>query len=127
MHWNGCGVGGPTVQHQACGASICKAGMGWVGQRDSSSRCRGKDPGLIWSLSAILRSSPFPVCRFLLVRDPFAGGKLLRPLSLFPSKSHLPLYSFLLSSQPLFSLGFMSYGLLEIRGHIAPVPSKADP
>lgn len=30
MHWDGRGVGSPTVQHEACGASICKAGRGWV-------------------------------------------------------------------------------------------------
>lgn len=38
MYWNGCGVGGPTVQHQARGTSVCKAGVGWVGQRDSSNK-----------------------------------------------------------------------------------------
>lgn len=30
VYWDGCSMGGPTVQHQACGTSICKAAMGWV-------------------------------------------------------------------------------------------------
>lgn len=84
---------------------------------------RGRDAGLTLTLSAILRSSPFPVRKFLLVCDPSAGRRLLRPLSLFHLNHNIFLYSFLLSSQPLFSLGFMSYGLLEIRGHTAPVTS----
>ena len=124
VHWNGRGVGGPTVQHQTCGASICKAGVGWVGQRDSSSK-RGLGPksGLVTLFFP--GSSPFPVCKsLLLVCDPSVRERQLRPLSLFSCLNHtLFLYSFLLSSQPLFRFSSMSHGLSEIRGYIVPLPS----
>ena len=72
MHWNGCRVGGPTVQHQTCGASICKAGTGGVGQRASSSEQGGWK--LIWPTLYFPRSSPIPVC---MPRRLSAHGRLL--------------------------------------------------
>ena len=123
MHWNGCRVGSPTVQHQTCGASICKAVMGGVGQRASSSEQGGWK--LIWPTLYSPRSSPIPVCEYLLLAcDPFARERQLRPFTpFFLSESHfLPL--FLPSEYPasLFSLSSMSYGIPEIRVYIAPVP-----
>lgn len=80
---------------------------------------RGLAPGLTWSLSALPGSSPFPVCKSILVCDPSAGGRLLRPLSLLRCLNYIFLYSFLLSSQPLFSLGLCLMSSLKL-GAILP-------
>ena len=123
MHWNGCRVGGPTVQHQTCGASICKSGTGGVGQRASSSEQGGWK--LIWPTLYFPRSSPIPVCKSLpLDCDSFARERQLRPFAtFFLSESHfLPL--FLSSEYPasLFSLSSMSHGIPVMRVYMAPVP-----
>ena len=122
MHWNGRCVGGPTIQHQTCGASVCKAGMGGVGQRASSSEQGGWK--LIWPTLHFPRSSPIPVCKSLLACDPFARERQLRRFATcFFSESHfLPL--FLSSEYPasLFSLSSMSHGIPEMRVYVAPVP-----
>lgn len=72
MHWNGRGVGGPTVQHQTCGASICKAGVGWaVKETAAANEGAGPESGLVALCSP--GSSPLPVCKSLLVCDPSTG------------------------------------------------------